>query len=246
VTSVPISITVADAGQLERQQVRTVEDLARIAPSLEIKPHRPGTGGGGEIRGIGTQTFAQGAVASVGIVVDQVSQGNANISSLFDIARVEVLKGPQGTLFGLTTSAGVINITTNKPDMTKFSARLHADLSNAGTAGSGFGNQVIQGVVNLPLAANAALRVSGSTNLRQGPNQNTVDGKYIQNNSYSGRAHLLWEPTSKLTANFIADYTYFTQTDEGDFFTLISTDASTAAAWPAAASLRPRATRNSA
>jgi iron complex outermembrane receptor protein len=61
--------------------------------------------------------------------------------------------------------------------------------------------------------------VSGSTNLRQGPNQNTVDGKYIQNNSYSGRAHL-WEPTSKLTANFIADYTYFTQSNEGDFFTL--------------------------
>lgn len=231
VTSVPISITVADAGQLERQQVRTVEDLARIAPSLEMTAAAgQGTGGGGEIRGIGTQTFAQGAVASVGIVVDQVSQGNANISNLFDIARVEVLKGPQGTLFGLTTSAGVINITTNKPDMTKFSARLHADLSNAGTAGSGFGNQVIQGVVNLPLASNAALRVSGSTNLRQGPNQNTIDGKYIQNNSYSGRAHLLWEPTSKLTANFIADYTYFTQSNEADFFTLISTDANTAAA----------------
>jgi iron complex outermembrane receptor protein len=124
VTSVPISITVADAGQLERQQVRTVEDLARIAPSLEMTAAAgQGTGGGGEIRGIGTQTFSQGAVASVGIVVDQVSQGNANISSLFDIARVEVLKGPQGTLFGLTTSAGVINITTNKPDMTKFSAR---------------------------------------------------------------------------------------------------------------------------
>jgi iron complex outermembrane receptor protein len=74
VTSVPISITVADAGQLERQQVRTVEDLARIAPSLEMTAAAgQGTGGGGEIRGIGTQTFAR-AVASVGVVVDQVSQ----------------------------------------------------------------------------------------------------------------------------------------------------------------------------
>jgi iron complex outermembrane receptor protein len=231
VTSVPISITVADAGQLERQQVRTVDDLSRIAPSLEINA-APGqnTGGGGEIRGIGTQTFSQGAVASVGIVVDQVSQGNANISNLFDIARVEVLKGPQGTLFGLTTSAGVINITTNKPDPTRFSARFHTDLSGQGIAGSGFGNQVIQGVVNLPLAANAALRVSGATNLRQGPNYNTASGKYVDNNSYSGRAHLLWEPTSRLSFNVIGDYTHSTLTDGGDFFTIVSADASTAAA----------------
>lgn len=81
VTEVPISITVAGADQLERQQVNTVNDLNRIAPSLEIQS-APGqnTGGGGAIRGIGTQTFSPGAVASVGIVVDQVSQGNANIS----------------------------------------------------------------------------------------------------------------------------------------------------------------------
>ena len=71
---------------------------------------------GGSIRGIGTVSANAGAVASVGIVVDQVSQGNANLTDLFDVSRVEVLKGPQGTLFGLTTSAGVINITTNAPD----------------------------------------------------------------------------------------------------------------------------------
>lgn len=111
VTEVPISITVANQAQLERQQVNTVNDLSRIAPSLEINS-APGqnTGGGGAIRGIGTQTFSPGAVASVGIVVDQVSQGNANLSDLFDVSRIEVLKGPQGTLFGLTTSAGASSI----------------------------------------------------------------------------------------------------------------------------------------
>ena len=67
VTEVPISITVANAAQLERQQVNTMNDLNRIAPSLEIQ-QAPGqnTGGGGSIRGIGTQTFSAGAVASVG------------------------------------------------------------------------------------------------------------------------------------------------------------------------------------
>ncbi|HZV09650.1 MAG TPA: TonB-dependent receptor, partial [Novosphingobium sp.] len=224
VTKVPISITVADAGQLERQQVNTVNDLNRIAPSLEIQS-APGqnTGGGGAIRGIGTQTFSAGAVASVGVVVDQVSQGNANISDLFDVARVEVLKGPQGTLFGLTTSAGVINITTNKPDFNKFSARVRTELSGAGTAGSKYGDQVVQGVVNVPLASNAAVRVAGFTNLRQGPDYDVTTGKYVNNDTWGLRGHLLWEPTSRLTVNIIGDYNKTRTTNGGDFFTFVKT-----------------------
>ncbi|MEC3911831.1 TonB-dependent receptor [Sphingobium sp. CR2-8] len=224
VTEVPISITVANQAQLERQQVNTVNDLSRIAPSLEIQ-QAPGqnTGGGGAIRGIGTQTFSAGAVASVGVVVDQVSQGNANISDLFDVARIEVLKGPQGTLFGLTTSAGVINITTNAPDPTGFSARVRTELSDAGTAGSKFGNQVIQGVVNIPLASNAAVRVSGVTNLRQGVNRNALTGDYNDNDRYGVRGRLLWEPTENLTVNLIGDYTKSRAENGGDFFTFVKT-----------------------
>ena len=224
VTEVPISITVANQAQLERQQVNTVNDLSRIAPSLEIQ-QAPGqnTGGGGAIRGIGTQTFSAGAVASVGVVVDQVSQGNANISDLFDVSRIEVLKGPQGTLFGLTTSAGVINITTNAPNPSALSARVRTELSNAGTAGSKFGNQVVQGVVNIPLASNAAIRVSGVANFRQGVNRNTLDGSYNQNDRYGGRARLLWEPTDRLSINIIGDYTKSRATNGGDFFTFVKT-----------------------
>lgn len=224
VTEVPISITVANQAQLERQQVNTMNDLNRVAPSLEIQ-QAPGqnTGGGGAIRGIGTQTFSAGAVASVGVVVDQVSQGNANISDLFDVSRIEVLKGPQGTLFGLTTSAGVINITTNAPDPSGFSARVRTELSNAGTAGSKFGNQVIQGVVNIPLASNAAIRISGVTNLRQGVNKNALTGDYNDNDRYGVRGRLLWEPTERLTVNLIGDYTKSRAENGGDFFTFVQT-----------------------
>ena len=224
VTEVPISITVANQAQLERQQVNTMNDLNRVAPSLEIQ-QAPGqnTGGGGAIRGIGTQTFSAGAVASVGVVVDQVSQGNANISDLFDVGRIEVLKGPQGTLFGLTTSAGVINITTNAPDPSGFSARVRTELSNAGTAGSKFGNQVIQGVVNIPLASNAAIRISGVTNLRQGVNKNALTGDYNDNDRYGVRGRLLWEPTERLTVNLIGDYTKSRAENGGDFFTFVQT-----------------------
>ncbi|MBT0667182.1 TonB-dependent receptor [Novosphingobium profundi] len=224
VTEVPISITVASGAQLERQQVNTVNDLARIAPSLEIQS-APGqnTGGGGAIRGIGTQTFSPGAVASVGVVVDQVSQGNANISDLFDIARVEVLKGPQGTLFGLTTSAGVINITTNRPDFNDFSARIRTELSDAGTAGSKYGYQVVQGLVNIPISSDAALRVSGVANLRQGVNRNATTGDYNDTNRYSVRGRFLWEPTDRVSVNVIGDYAKSTYDNGGDFFTFVKT-----------------------
>uniref|UniRef100_UPI0035CC4285 TonB-dependent receptor n=1 Tax=uncultured Sphingomonas sp. TaxID=158754 RepID=UPI0035CC4285 len=224
VTDVPISITVASQAQLERQQVNTVNDLNRIAPSLEIQ-QAPGqnTGGGGAIRGIGTQTFSAGAVASVGVVVDQVSQGNANVGDLFDVARIEVLKGPQGTLFGLTTSAGVINISTNAPDPTHFEGRLRTELSGAGIAGSKFGNQVVQGYVNLPISDTAALRIAGLANLRQGVDRNAFNGKYNDTNRFGGRARFLWKPTDDLTINLIGDFTHSTADNGGDFFTFVKT-----------------------
>jgi iron complex outermembrane receptor protein len=215
---VPLSITVAGAAQLERQQVNQISDLARIAPSLEVQ-QAPGqsVGGGGQIRGIGTQSFQAGAVGSVGIVVDQVSQGNVNISDLFDIARVEVLKGPQGTLFGLTTSAGVINITTNAPEFGRFSGRVRTELSKDGTAGSDYGQQVLQGLVNIPIAENAALRVSASMNKRQGADRNALTGDLDDHAAYALRGRLLWEPTDKLTVNLIGDYSR-TDDDGTDFF----------------------------
>ncbi len=118
------------ADQLERQQVNNIFDLSRVSPALEVtNAAGQNPGGGGQIRGLGTQSFGVGAVGSVGVVVDGVSQGNTNISDLFDISRIEVLKGPQGTLFGLTTSAGVINITTRAPSPDAFSARIRTGSS---------------------------------------------------------------------------------------------------------------------
>jgi iron complex outermembrane receptor protein len=229
VTEVPISITVANQAQLERQQVNNLNDLNRIAPALEIQSApAQNTGGGGAIRGIGTQSFSPGATASVGVVVDQVSQGNANIADLFDVARIEVLKGPQGTLFGLTTSAGVINITTNAPDPTAPSARFSTQLSDQGTAGSKFGQQIVQTVFNLPISANSALRVSGLLNTRQGVNRNAFTGDYIDVNRYSVRGRFLWEPNDTLSLNLIGDWFKSTQEDGGDFFTIAGTNAATA------------------
>jgi len=227
---VPLSISVASQAQLQSQQVNDIADLSRITPSLEIQQaSNQNPGGGGQIRGIGTQTFAIGAVGSVGIVVDQVSQGNANISNLFDVSRVEVLKGPQGTLFGLTTSAGVINIVTNAPDPSHFSAAVHAEISGRGDAGSDYGQQVLQAVVNIPTSSDSALRVAANTIVRQGVDQNVLTGSFTQHDSYGVRAHYLWSPNDRLSVNLIGDYTY--SDDRGaDFFTITSATPGDAAA----------------
>jgi iron complex outermembrane receptor protein len=222
---VPVAISVETQALLERQQVNTVIDLARLTPALEIQQGGTGSrvGGGGQIRGIGTISDNQGAAPAVGIVVDQVSQGTTNISDLFDVNRVEVLKGPQGTLFGLTTSAGVINIVTNKPDPSHLSARVLTQLTHAGTAGSGYGNQVVQGMLNVPVAPNAALRLTGNANLLQGVNRNTLTGKLDQHNSFGFRGRFLWEPTSALTVNLIGDYTKADARGH-EFFTITQAD----------------------
>ena len=225
VQDVPQSVNVVGQQQLERQQIDSLFDLSKLAPSLELtNAAGQAPGGGGSIRGIGTETFGVGAVGAVGVVVDGVSQGNLNISDLFDIGRIEVLKGPQGTLFGLTTSAGVLNITTRDPQFGMFSGRFRTELSDEGVAGSsGYGQQVMQGAVNIPLGDKVAMRASGSVNLRQGPGENAVDGSLDNHNSYSARVRVLAKPTDRLTINLNGDYSR--ERDDGpDFFTVYHAD----------------------
>ncbi|WP_277983273.1 TonB-dependent receptor [Sphingomonas faeni] len=231
ILDVPASVAVVDDRQLARQQVNNLADLSRTTPSLEIN-QAPGQnlGGGGQIRGLGTQTFGIGASAAVGVVVDGVSQGSVNISQLFDVQRVEVLKGPQGTLFGLTTSAGVINITTKAPSFKEFSGQVRAQLSDEGFAGStGYGQQVISGGMNVPISSIAGLRLSGIIDLRQGPGRNALDGSLDAHNGYSARARLLIAPTDALQIDLNADFNKSTG-GYADFFTVRSATPSFAVA----------------
>jgi len=224
VKDVPLSVNVVGEQQLERQQIYNVFDLSRVAPALEVtNAAGQNPGGGGSIRGIGTQTFGIGAVGAVGIVVDGVSQGNVNISDLFDLERVEVLKGPQGTLFGLTTSAGVINITTKAPSFAAFSGRIRTELSDEGLAGSGYGQKTLAGSVNIPLSENLAARLSANINRRQGPGRNALDGSLDQHNTVSARGRVLWQVSEDFTVNLNADYSNLQRDGGPDFFTVFKT-----------------------
>jgi iron complex outermembrane receptor protein len=202
---VPIAITVVNSQQLQDQNVTTLADLSRTAPALEMIQSFGGPGGGGQIRGIGTQSFTRSAEGAVGVVVDGVSQGNLNINNIFDVGRIEVLRGPQGTLFGLTSSAGVLNITTNAPDPTAFSSDWHLLYAHKGTAGSEFGQETAQGVVNVPISGNSALRVSASVDDNIGVQHDSFDNTDGRVNNYAGRVHYLLD-ADPLTVNVIADY----------------------------------------
>jgi iron complex outermembrane receptor protein len=197
---VPVTVTLVDGDQLTRQNVNAVENLARTAPALNTAG--PAGFGALSIRGVGGLTFSRSSEGSVGVVVDGVSLANTSNSPplLFDVSRVEVLEGPQGTLFGRNSSAGVINIITNAPDPTKYEVIAHADIGTRN-------NYIARGVVNIPVSANAALRFTGSYSQDPQVQRNLADGSYLRREAKAGRARFLWEPNADLTINLAADYT---------------------------------------
>jgi len=222
---VPIAITVISQAQLADQHVYTIADLARTTPALEMVQAFGGPGGGGQIRGIGTQSFTRSAEGAVGIVVDGVPQGNVNTNNIFDMERVEVLRGPQGTLFGLTSSAGVINMVTVAPDPTRIETKAHLDYSSDGRAGSGFGQQTLRALLNLPLSSDSALRVSGNADRLDGVQYNALTGANNYAHDYGIRARYLWSGSERVTVNLIGDYDKRTQNYADPQFTYVYANA---------------------
>jgi iron complex outermembrane recepter protein len=210
---VPIAITVATKEQIERDQIYSLTDLQRVTPALEVSQTFGGEStGGGRIRGVGTNVFNQTATGSVAVVVDQVPQGLMPFAQLYDLAQVEVLRGPQGTLFGQTASAGVINVNTVAPDPSKFSARVGLDYANNDTLGSEFGQTVFNGAVNMPISGNSALRLTGFYKGETGVQRNVYLNRDNKINVTSFRARYLAMPSDVWTINLIAEH----NTDDRD------------------------------
>jgi iron complex outermembrane recepter protein len=206
VQDVPIAMTIATQEQLERQMVYTLQDLARTTPGLEFGDGGPG--GGGVIRGIGTSTLTGAQMEpSVGVVVDGVPQGSTNIGNMFDMERVEVLRGPQGTLFGNSASAGVINIVTASPDIKGFRSKVGFDVTYDGTLGSKFGRQELRAMINIPLNEISAIRLTGNGNFTQGLKKNKWPGMDDSDSkNLDFRIKYLYKPTEDFSLNLAADY----------------------------------------
>ena len=216
---VPIAVTVVNAEQLANQHVYTIADLARTTPALEMVQAFGGPGGGGQIRGIGTQSFTRSAEGAVGIVVDGVPQGNVNTNNIFDMERVEVLRGPQGTLFGLTSSAGVINMVTVAPDPSKIEFKAHADYSANGHVGSDFGRETLRAVANIPLSTASALRISVTGDRIDGVERNDFTHQDYVSRDYGIRARYRWNGLDNVDVNLIGDFDRRTQNYNDPQFT---------------------------
>lgn len=227
---VPIAITVATEEQLKRDQIYSLTDLQRVTPALEVSQAFGGEStGGGRIRGVGTNVFNPTATGSVAIVVDQVPQGNVSFPQLFDLAQVEVLRGPQGTLFGQTASAGVINMTSAAPDPAAFGLKFGINYSDKGTLGSKFGQSVVDGAVNLPVSDNSAFRFAAFFKREEGLQRNVYLNRDNQIDDLSFRARYLLKPTDTVSVNLIADYNRDDK-DGVNFFSLAKAPTNTASA----------------
>lgn len=210
---VPLAVSIVGSDQLERDQIYNLTDLARTTPALEISQSFGGeSNGGGRIRGIGTGVFNPSVSSSVALVVDQAPIGNLAFPQLYDLSAVEVLRGPQGTLFGQGASAGVINVRTTAPSTKAFAASGSVQFADKGTAGSEFGEQIYDAAINVPFSDRIALRIASQYRVESGlqrrMNATPTDpaGKDNELSDLGIRARLLIEPSSTARINITAEY----------------------------------------
>jgi iron complex outermembrane receptor protein len=207
----PISITALDADTLDRANVQDLGDVAKLAPGLAFNQTSNFTQL--SIRGIGLSQYNLGGEPGVAVYVDGVylARPFALDSVLDDLARVEVLRGPQGTLYGRNATGGAINLISNAPTDT-FQGNIGVTVGN-------YGRLQVEGVLSGPLNEDGSVRgrISVVTDEHGGYTENLYNGGHVQDErNQSARGQLAADLTSNLTVTFEADYTH--EHDSGPIF----------------------------
>lgn len=204
---VPIAVTAFSGETLERTGVFNVQSFQFLAPSFSFGQSTGRRGSGLNMRGVGTVSFSDGVEQSVGTVIDGVVMGRQAqaMTDFFDLERVEILRGPQGTLFGRSTSAGVVNIVTRNPTR-EFEAIGQATYGNPD-------DLRLNAAVSGPLGPALSARVTGSYNRRDGFTRNLTTGRVVDGKEeYGLRGKLLFEPGEAFDLLLAADYGKTTST----------------------------------
>jgi iron complex outermembrane receptor protein len=195
VQDVPIAITALGADQLRDQHVNNILDLNGLSPSLSIKTDDNAANPKIFIRGVGLNDFNPNTATPVGVYVDGVYIGSplAQMGQFFDLERIEVLRGPQGTLYGRNTTGGAINVITRKPTQS-FSADASVEYGNYNTfnAEGGVGGPLIKDVLAFRLAATGTWDDGYTLNRLTGNHGNDQD-------RWTGRGSLLFTPTTNFS-----------------------------------------------
>jgi iron complex outermembrane recepter protein len=207
-SDVPIAISAVSGEALANTGATDVRALNQLAPSLLVSGATSEVNFSARIRGVGTVGENAGLESSVALFIDGVyrSRTGVGLSELGDIERVEVLRGPQGTLFGRNASAGLINIVTKGPEF-EFGGKASATYGN-------YDYMRLDGSVTGPIVSDkAAFRLDGVWQKRDGYIQNVTPGQKDINDRdrYLVRGQLLLEPSSDLSLRLIADYSKRTE-----------------------------------
>lgn len=204
VQDVPIAVTAITPVQLERQGIVNIADLSSVTPGFNLQSSQTATQGTSmRIRGVGTTGNNIGLESAVGVFIDGVYQSRPGIAlgELVDIEAVELLRGPQGTLFGRNVTAGLLNVRTRKPEFTEFGGFVNATYGN-------YDLMNLQGAINMPVSDTLAFRVTGSIRQRDGFMRSTVEAgvESQDRDRFILRGQALWEPTDQTSLRLIAEY----------------------------------------
>lgn len=198
---VPIAVSAFNTEALEKQQIKNTSDLQLTLPNVTFTKGNF-TGSSFTIRGIGD--------LCVGVTCDSATAIHMNDAPLYatrlfesefyDLAQIEVLRGPQGTLFGRNATSGVINFRTARPDLSGMSANAEAEYGN-------YNGVKLKGMVNAPIGDTVGVRLAGFFLNRGGYTTNLFDGSKIDDrNLWGARASLRFEPSSGTTIDLMAQY----------------------------------------
>lgn len=201
VQDVPIAITNISAQSISEAGINDIADLTSVAPSLNFTQGSSGRNSSLRIRGLGTDSFNVGIEPSVSIVVDGVVQSRpgAVFANLTDIERIEVLRGPQGTLFGKNSSTGVLNVITQAPNLEEFEGRV--DLLAAEDS-----EYSASAMFSGPMTDTLAFRINAFYKERDGLVENVFSGGTLGDVEHKGvSGKLLWQASDTLEFVFSAD-----------------------------------------
>ncbi len=198
---VPIAVSVVQAETIQNAQIIDALDLQSVVPALRVSQLERSSNTTFIIRGQGNGANNPGIEPSVAVYIDGVFRPRAGsvLSDLMGIERVEVLRGPQSTLFGKNATAGVVSIITESPSF-EWGGTGEVTFGN-------FGATILKGSVTGPLNENVAFSLSGSMNQRDGYYENSgPGGDFNDRDRYAIRGQLLMLPTDNLELRLIADY----------------------------------------
>ena len=201
VQDVPVAVNAVDRATLEAMRIDEFTDITRISPSLTVNRGDWATNSGFSLRGIGTNVFSINIEPSVAIVVDDVPlvRSSQAFSDLLDIERIEVLRGPQSTLFGKNASAGVVNVVTQDPGE-EFNLRLRAGYTTDDQLDFGL-------TTGGPLSDSVGYRLSAFVKERKdGHIDNITTGEEVDGSeSWGVRGKLVFDPSERVTATVFAE-----------------------------------------